>query len=470
MAIESFVYENGLRVLHEKSPSHLPLCTIHVFCTVGSAHETHAKVKGISHYLEHILIQLSNINHRAFEIFDKMGSNINAVTTKRYTCFYITVPEKFSTTCIEIFSNMLNDTKFNNSSTVIRKEKKVIQDENERINRHFSTQAFEFFESTLYKGCCFRDPVDHNDFQDNRPDFTETELYDWYRQYYKPGNIIISIVSRNSIDYWRNIIQNTKFIDKPILSNPTGSTTTTLLTKPERTFYDFSLDCRVKLNEMMLHTELIVGFRTVEYYSTDQYAFDLLNHILNGMSGRLFRLLRQKHNLVYSCNSVVEHSEFIGYFTVQTECSNEHVFHQNKGILYYIVKLYQDLVENGVSQKELTIAKESLKSSLLLEQESISTIGKYNGEQYLISSTKGKSVVPFLEQYNTHYKPIQLRQINHVIRNYFRLNRMIITISSSNLFHSTYVESMVKKWFIPNSRKHHHTRRKRPRSRRKQNL
>ena len=463
MAIESFVYKNGLRVLHEKSPSHLPLCTIHVFCTVGSAHETHAKVKGISHYLEHILIQLSNINHRAFEIFDKMGSNINAVTTKRYTCFYITVPEKFSTTCVEIFSNMLNDTKFNKSSTVIRKEKKVIQDENERINRHFSTQAFEFFESTLYKGCCFRDPVDHNDFQDNRPDFTETELYEWYRQYYKPGNIIISIVSRNDIDYWRNIIQNTKFIDKPRLSNPTSTTTTTLLTKPERTFYDFSLDCRVKLNEIMLNTELIVGFRTVEYYSTDQYAFDLLNHIFNGMSGRLFRLLRQKHNLVYSCNSVVEHSEFIGYFTVQTECSNEHVFHQNKGILYYIVKLYQDLVENGVSQKELTIAKESLRSSLLLEQESISTIGKYNGEQFLISSTKGKSVVPFLEQYNTHYKPIQLRQINHVIRNYFRLNRMIITISSSNLFHSTYVESMVKKWFIPNSKKHHHTRRQRPR-------
>ena len=184
MAIESFVYKNGLRVLHEKSPSHLPLCTIHVFCTVGSAHETHAKVKGISHYLEHILIQLSNINYRAFEIFDKMGSNINAVTTKRYTCFYITVPEKFSTTCVEIFSNMLNDTKFNKSSTVIRKEKKVIQDENERINRHFSTQAFEFFESTLYKGCCFRDPVDHNDFQDNRPDFTETELYEWYHQYY----------------------------------------------------------------------------------------------------------------------------------------------------------------------------------------------------------------------------------------------------------------------------------------------
>ena len=470
MAIESFVYKNGLRVLHEKSPSHLPLCTIHVFCTVGSAHETHAKVKGISHYLEHILIQLSNINHRAFEIFDKMGSNINAVTTKRYTCFYITVPEKFSTTCVEIFSNMLNDTKFNKSSTVIRKEKKVIQDENERINRHFSTQAFEFFESTLYKGCCFRDPVDHNDFQDNRPDFTETELYEWYRQYYKPGNIIISIVSRNDIDYWRNIIQNTKFIDKPRLSNPTSTTTTTLLTKPERTFYDFSLDCRVKLNEIMLNTELIVGFRTVEYYSTDQYAFDLLNHIFNGMSGRLFRLLRQKHNLVYSCNSVVEHSEFIGYFTVQTECSNEHVFHQNKGILYYIVKLYQDLVENGVSQKELTIAKESLRSSLLLEQESISTIGKYNGEQFLISSTKGKSVVPFLEQYNTHYKPIQLRQINHVIRNYFRLNRMIITISSSNLFHSTYVESMVKKWFIPNSRKHHHTRRQRTRSRQKQNL
>ena len=150
MAIESFVYDNGLRVIHEKSPSQLPLCTIHIFCTVGSANETHTKIKGISHYLEHILIQLSNRNNRTFELFDKMGSNINAVTTKRYTCFYITVPEKFSNTCIEIFSNMLNDTKFNNSSTVIRKEKKIIRHENEQINRHFSTQAFEFFENTLY--------------------------------------------------------------------------------------------------------------------------------------------------------------------------------------------------------------------------------------------------------------------------------------------------------------------------------
>ena len=132
--------------------------------------------------------------------------------------------------------------------------------------------------------------------------------------------------------------------------------------------------------------------------------------------------------------------------------------------------MYQDLVENGISQKELTIAKESLKSTLLLDQESINTIAKYNGEQVYISNPNTESVVPFLEQYNTRYKPIQLRQINHVIRNYFRLNRMIITISSSNLFHSSYVESMVKKWFIPNSKKHHHTRRKRPRSRRKQNL
>src|SRR6188472_3288047 len=85
------VLPSGLRVLTEHMPASRTF-SVGCYVGVGSRHESDA-LHGASHFLEHVLFK--GTKRRSAEqissAIESVGGDINAYTTKEYTCFYARV-------------------------------------------------------------------------------------------------------------------------------------------------------------------------------------------------------------------------------------------------------------------------------------------------------------------------------------------------------------------------------------------
>src|SRR5690554_2962554 len=80
--------KNGLRIVMEEIPT-VRSVTIGIWILTGSRNET-IENNGISHFLEHMFFKGTKTRSAQdiAEAFDSIGGQINAFTSKEYTCFY----------------------------------------------------------------------------------------------------------------------------------------------------------------------------------------------------------------------------------------------------------------------------------------------------------------------------------------------------------------------------------------------
>src|SRR5690625_1099249 len=105
--IETYRCKNGLRIVLEPVPS-VRSITIGVWVLTGSRHETENN-NGISHFLEHMLFKgtKNRTAKQIAEAFDSIGGQVNAFTSKEYTCFYARVLDTYKEYALEVLTDML---------------------------------------------------------------------------------------------------------------------------------------------------------------------------------------------------------------------------------------------------------------------------------------------------------------------------------------------------------------------------
>ena len=99
---------NGVRVVTEHMASSRTF-SIGVFAAVGSRHEP-TRRHGASHFLEHVLFK-GTARRSAEEIsssIESVGGDINAYTTKEYTCFYARVLRTDADLAVDVLSDMIS--------------------------------------------------------------------------------------------------------------------------------------------------------------------------------------------------------------------------------------------------------------------------------------------------------------------------------------------------------------------------
>ena len=101
-----FKLSNGIRVIFEKI-EYVKSLTVGVFVGAGSLYED-KNINGISHFLEHMFFK-GTIKRSAKEIaqyVDSCGGQLNAVTSKEYTCFYAKVLNNHAEKAFDILSDI----------------------------------------------------------------------------------------------------------------------------------------------------------------------------------------------------------------------------------------------------------------------------------------------------------------------------------------------------------------------------
>src|SRR5690242_15291765 len=97
---------NGLRVVMEKIPTGRSV-SFGIWVKTGSRNESEAQ-NGMSHFIEHMLFKGTE-RHSAkdiAEVFDGIGGNVNAFTTREYTCYYAKVLDEHLPIAVDVLSDM----------------------------------------------------------------------------------------------------------------------------------------------------------------------------------------------------------------------------------------------------------------------------------------------------------------------------------------------------------------------------
>ena len=125
-------------------------------------------------------------------------------------------------------------------------------------------------------------------------------------------------------------------------------------------------------------------------------------------SGRLFQDIREKRGLVYSIKSVNFCYDNLGYFCIRTNTDVKNI----KELLKQLKFQLEAAKENGLTQKELELAKSNYSGNMLLELEDSMTIAEYNAYELFYHSksyTSYREIIELIED-------ISLEEMNKFIR------------------------------------------------------
>ena len=423
-------YPNDFQIVYEKSLSNLSLTSLFLICDIGPVYE-YDKIRGASHFVEHMCFKGSKKIPHSKDIFleySKIGAYFNAYTSKRYTCYTVKCQSEYIFHCLNILYDMLMNSLFNKKE--YEKEEKVVIEENNNNNNDPDSIIDSEIERMLYKGSSYEFPIDDLEYHTSRT-LNYNDVVEFYKTFYHPNNMILSIVSDIPFHNICKITEKTLFTKNirsklpsiiPVIHN--GLT-------PQH-----SPEFKLIEKRGITNIHLNIGFRTCGKRSFDKFALNLLSNIMgNGLTGRLMMLLRERKGLVYGAYTSTDYNEYSGNFTFYTKTKRSNFLKHNgkECVLPLMISIIQNMIKNGVTKEELEIAKGSFKGNSIIQLQDMVTQTKYNGEYVLMGDVEKSKIISYKDIYEKYIHGITLEDIHRIIKLYFTSKNMCVCILSEKL-------------------------------------
>lgn len=435
---EFYQFDNGLKFIYEKSSNNLPISSIQIMCNVGSAHETNT-TRGVAHFIEHMIFKgtkkLKN-SREIYKVFDNKGTDFNASTNKRYTCYEIKCQDADVQHILVVIADLLLNSVFDKKE--YKKELNVVIEENIEDKNDYEEQVTNNIEKMIYNGSGYENPIDCIEYHQDDNQFLYQDVLDFYNHYYVPRNFIISIVSNINFRTVLKYIKTTELSKNnkhSIGSSFIGSEDSLAMYRPPVLQDEIQYNIQ-KIPRSVDATYLSISFRTCSQYSNDKFALNMLKRILGGyFSSRMFLILREDHGLTYSSNVGTQYFENTGDFTITAITDNNKLIKNNRepGVLPLIIKMLNDIKRDGINEKELVLAKNYNKGVYILNMEDIDEIAVYNGEHVLLYQQNNEPLVPYRNIYKERYEPLLLGDIQTIVNKYLVKSNMNVSILGSQL-------------------------------------
>ncbi|MBQ5802452.1 MAG: insulinase family protein [Clostridia bacterium] len=352
---------NGMRVILKKIEG-LMSVSVGVLVGAGSSLETEQE-NGISHYIEHMMFKGTN-KRSALDISgfsDEIGAQINAFTTKEFTCYYMKSTKEHVEDCFELLSDMITESVFSEEEQ--RKEKGVIIEE---INMCEDTPD-DLCSDLLAEACYGKETYGKTILgpKKNVDRFTKEDVLAYMKKYYVPENMVISVAGNVEISFIENLARC--YFEK-ITQAPCA----------EKIHEVEFLGDKIQKSKQIEQTHLCLALPAYPFENPKNDALSVLSAILGGsMSSRLFQKIREELGLAYSVYSYQTAYSVCGALSVYAGVNPS----QAQKTLQEIFSVIDCLKREGVTQAEFVRAKEQLKGSFVLSQDNTSSqmilYGKY---------------------------------------------------------------------------------------------
>lgn len=350
MSIRIEKLKNGIPVLMDKIEG-INSVTFGIFVKTGAKNELSGE-EGVSHLLEHMMFKGTKTKSAKdiSEIIDNEGGIINAYTGKENTVYYVQMLSNRLKEGIEVLTDMFLNSTFSEEN--LEKEKNVVIEEirmyddipEEIVHDRNTALVIDGVQGNVVLGS-----------EKSIREMTREKLVKYFKEQYRPENIVISIAGNFS---YEDISE--------ILNNGLGTIENI---SPERE-YNGAMEIRSIENKITKDTNQIhLCFNTKGCSLTSDIRYEVAiisNTLAGNMSSRLFQKIREDRGLAYSVFSYTSSFEEGGLFTVYAGTTKK----DYKEVLEIIENEFEDIKENGITEYELQKSKNQFLSAVTFGLES----------------------------------------------------------------------------------------------------
>ena len=361
------VLPGGLRVVTENLPG-VRSAAFGIWVGVGSRDETPAQA-GAAHYLEHLLFKGTE-RRSALDIsaaIDAVGGEMNAFTSKEYTCFYARVLDVDLPLAVDVVSDLV-------TSALLRAkdvdgERDVILEEIAMRDDDPGDLVHEEFADAMFGKTPLGRPILGT--VETIESITPRAIRAFYHRQYRPENIVVS--ATGNVDHATVV----RMVRKAF--GPAGFLEGDAVPAAPRAggFRTRGAgDVRV-LTKTTEQANIVLGVPGIARDDDRRFALSVLSSALGGgMSSRLFQEIREKRGLAYSVFSFASHYADTGQFGVYAGCMPKKVDEVLAVCRDELVKV----AASGLTDEELQRGKGQMRGGLVLGMEDtgsrMSRIGK----------------------------------------------------------------------------------------------
>jgi len=360
---------SGERVISERL-EHARSAAIGYWINAGSRDESDAKA-GISHFIEHLLFKgtASFSALEIAEIFDGLGAELNASTSRENTLLYSRVPAQHVEIALDVMGEMVFSPRFDDLDA----EREVVLEEIAMYEDTPQDQVYDLIAEAVFGSHALGRPVIGTAEVISAVPRRSIQAY--HRALYRPANIVVAAAGDIDHDHLAELVARaaegraTAADGKPTVRSPLAKAS-----KPALRF-------RRKDTEQY---HVCLGAPGIAISDPRRFVASILDAVLGGSaSSRLFQEIREKRGMAYSVYTFASQYADTGQVGVYLGTREDNL----AGALAIAVEQILDIAEGGLSARELERAKENIKGRVLLSMESTSVHMNRLGKS-LISETE----------------------------------------------------------------------------------
>jgi predicted Zn-dependent peptidase len=347
------VLQNGIRVVVEEIPS-VRSVSLGIWVGAGSRDEN-PENNGVTHFIEHMMFKgTEKLNARQIaELFEGIGGQVNAFTSKEYTCYYAKVLDEHFGLALETLADMVLNSKFAEEELI--KERRVVVEEIKMYEDAPDDLVHDMIAEVVFQ----KHPLGFNILgtEANLNSFQPKDLFAYMEQNYTTDNIVIAIAGNVKREVAVQLASQLFGHLKP----------TYIKRQDDKAVFHAGKAIRNKKTEQ---AHIVLCAPGVAYDDPMIYPVILFNNVLGGSSSsRLFQEIREERGLAYSIYSYHTAYKDIGMFGLYVGTAPERAQH----VLDLCEEVLNNIAEKGITEEELNKAKEQVKGSLMLSLESTSS-------------------------------------------------------------------------------------------------
>jgi len=346
--------DSGERVISERL-AHVRSVSIGFWIGAGSRDETDAKA-GLSHFIEHLLFKgtASYSAQQIAEIFDGLGGELNAATSREHTVVFARVPDDKLEVALDVMGEMV----FAPAFAELDAEREVVLEE----IAMYEDQPQELVHDLISEATFGTHPL-------GRPVIGRAEIISsvsrrvvsgYHRSMYVPGNVVVAAAGNlKHEEFERLLVRVQRRAAAPARKGPRVRPPLVKAPPPDLRF-------------QRKHTEqyhVCVAAPGIARSDRRRFAASLLDGILGGSaSSRLFQEIREKRGMAYAVYSFASQYTDTGQLGIYIGTREDNL----APCLEIASEQIADIAAGNVLPEELARAKDNLKGRIMLSMESTS--------------------------------------------------------------------------------------------------
>ena len=348
MEFKKETLENGLTLIGELNKS-AKSAAVGFFVKTGSRDETD-EINGVSHFLEHMLfkgtdkLSASEVN----EAFDRTGAQFNAFTNEENTVFYAAILPEYLVEVTQLWAQLMRPSLRNEDFDI---EKNVIKEEIAMYKDQPSFDCLEKCRRLHFDGHpCGNSVLGSEESIDN---MTADQMRDYFNNRYAPNNMVLACagnfdweqVCKVAADYCNQWLEKT--VERKT-QHHCGSKKKERIDKPN-----------------LVREHICLMSTGVSFQDSRRFAAGLLGTIIgDDVGSRYFWELVDKA-IAETASMQFSAMDGTGAFYSYIRCGRENVGR----VLEIVQNIFDSLIKDGITEEELTTAKNKVLSALVIKNE-----------------------------------------------------------------------------------------------------